>query len=91
MLPSYVYRSFTSVSTLVTNQLQNLTGIAAPPPARPQMDPTLVTPSASERAVSFSFLKEFIQQVPEDYTTANVVFNIIVPHTSTEMVNASCR
>ncbi len=36
---------------------------------------------ASERAVSFRFLKEFVQTVPPDYTTADVVRKIVMPAT----------
>ncbi len=41
------------------------------------MDPN----SACCRAVSFKFLKEFIKTVPPEYTTADVVFKMVVPAT----------
>ncbi len=37
--------------------------------------------SSSELGVSFVFLKKFIQSVPSDYTTEDVVEKIIVPAT----------
>ncbi len=50
------------------------------------MDPSIPSSRASERAVSFKFLKEFIAKVPNDFTTGDVVFKIIVPATSQEKV-----
>lgn len=44
---------------------------------------------ASERAVSFLFLKEFINTVPKEYTTEDVVFKIIVPATTQRKVKLS--
>jgi hypothetical protein len=48
---------------------------------------SVIVSNAGERAVSYSFLKQFIMTVPTDYTTGDVVFKIIVPNTAPEKVS----
>lgn len=40
-----------------------------------------LTAGLSDRAVSFSFLKEFSKTIPENYTMGDIVNNVILPAT----------
>ena len=46
--------------------------------------------NASERAISWKFLKQFVETIPKDYTTGDVVFKIIIDATKGEKVQIIC-